>query len=50
MEFIDRQGQNLNRKKLTIISQTPTEMIVDVARYDNATTEGTPINANVSTT
>ena len=47
MEFIDRQGQNLNRKKLTIISQTPTEMIVDVARYDNATTEGTPINANV---
>lgn len=47
MEFKDRQGNHLNRKKLKIISQSPTEMIVDMERYDNATEEGTQINAQV---
>ena len=46
-EFKDRQGTNLNRKRLKIISQTPTEMIVDVERADTPSQEGTPINASV---
>ena len=50
MEFKDRQGQNLNRKKIKIISQTPTEIIADIERYDDATEEGTLINANVFNT
>lgn len=47
MEFIDRKGTNLNRKKLKIISQTPTEIIADIERFDNVTEEGTQINAEV---
>ena len=47
MEFKDRQGQNLNRKKIKIISQTPTEIIADIERYDTVTEEGTLINAEV---
>lgn len=50
MEFKDRTGQHLNRKKLTIISQTPNELIVDMDRFDNVTEEGTKINANVFNT
>ena len=47
MIFNDRQGTNLNRKRLTIISQTPTEIIADVERADTVTQEGTKINASV---
>lgn len=45
MNFIDRQSTNLNRKKIKIISQTPTEIIADIERYDTPSTEGTKINA-----
>lgn len=45
MEFKDRQGLDLNRKRLKIVSQTPTEMIVDVERYDKVSEEGTRLNA-----
>ena len=47
MIFQDRTGTNLNRKKITIISQTPNEIIADIERADNPTIEGTPINASV---
>ena len=50
MEFKDRTGENLNRKKLKIISQSPTEMIVDMERFDEANEEGTKINASVFNT
>ena len=50
MEFKDRKGTNLNRKKIKIISQTPTEIIADIERFDNVTEEGTEINANVFNT
>ena len=50
MEFKDRTGKNLNRKKLKIISQSPTEMIVDMERFDEANEEGTKINASVFNT
>lgn len=50
MTFQNRQGTNLNRKRLTIISQTPTEIIADIERADNATQEGTKIDANVFNT
>lgn len=45
--FQNRSGTNLNRRKLTIVSQTANEMIVDVERADNvqAGNEGTPLNA-----
>lgn len=43
--FIDRQGENLNRKKLKIVSQTANEIIADIERGDDAIVEGTPINA-----
>jgi len=46
MIFQNRQGSNLNRKRLRIISQTAEEMIVDVERADSPTVEGTPINAS----
>ena len=46
MIFQDRQGSNLNRKKLRIVSQTADEIIVDVERADSPTQEGTPINAS----
>lgn len=47
MIFKDRTGTNLNRKKITIISQTPTEIIADIERADNPIEEGTTINASV---
>ena len=47
MTFQNRQGTNLNRKRLTIISQTPTEIIADIERADNVTQEGTKIDASV---
>lgn len=46
MIFQNRQGSNLNRKRLRIISQTAEEMIVDVERADSPIVEGTPINAS----
>ena len=50
MEFKDRKGKNLNRKKLKIISQTPTELIVDMERFDEVEEEGTKIDASVFNT
>ena len=43
--FFDREGQNLNRRKLKIVSQTPDEIIVDIERCDTSTVDGTPLNA-----
>lgn len=47
--FQNRTGSNLNRKKLTIISQTANEMIVDVERADTVEqqNQGTVISATV---
>ena len=47
MLFKDRTGTNLNRKRIKIISQTPTEIIADIERADNVSEEGTTINAAV---
>ena len=47
MLFKDRTGTNLNRKRIKIITQTPTEIIADIERADNVTEEGTAINAAV---
>lgn len=46
--FKNRTGSNLNRRKLTIVSQTANEMIVDVERADSVQSgnEGTPITAS----
>lgn len=46
MFFKDRKGSNLNRKRISIVSQTPNEIIADITRADNPTDEGTPINAD----
>jgi len=46
MFFKDRQGSNLNRKRISIVSQTPNEIIADITRADTPTDEGTPINAD----
>lgn len=47
MSFTNRTGQNLNRKKIIIINQTPNEIIADIERADTVTEEGTPINATI---
>lgn len=48
MEFKNREGENLNRRKLTIISQNENEMIVDVERAEtNIINEGTSLTAEV---
>lgn len=47
MIFQNRQGSNLNRKRLRIVSQTAEEIIADVERADSPTVEGTPIDASV---
>ena len=45
--FADRVGNNLNRRKLTIVSQTPNEMVVDVTREDSdITSEGSKLTAS----
>lgn len=50
MEFKNRQGENLNRKRLEIVSQTPTQLVVDVfSAASNVTEYGTPINAETLT-
>jgi len=43
--FEDREGNNLNRKKIKIVSQTPTEIIADIERADNMSKEGSKIDA-----
>ena len=48
MIFSNRTGTNLNRKKLTIVSQTANEIIADVTRADNGT-GGTELNAEFFT-
>lgn len=47
-----RQGSNLNRRKLKVISQTPDEIIVDIERADNIVggREGTRISADTLNT
>lgn len=45
--FKDRVCAHPYRKKLTIISQTPTEIIADIERADAVQEDGTPINASV---
>lgn len=47
MIFQDRQGSNLNRKKIKIISQAGNEIIADIERADSPTIEGTKLNATV---
>lgn len=45
--FENRVSSNPNRRKLTIISQSPTEIIADIERADeNVTKEGTKIDAS----
>lgn len=45
--FVDRVSTHPNRRKLTIISQSPTEIIADVSRFDTEVTQqGTKINAS----
>lgn len=45
--FVDRVSTHPNRRKLTIISQSPTEIIADVSRCDTEVTQqGTKINAS----
>ena len=45
--FVDRVSTHPNRRKLTIISQSPTEIIADVSRYDTEVTQqGTKISAS----
>lgn len=47
MEFVDRVADHLNRRKLTIISQTPTEIIADISRAEgDVETQGTPLTAD----
>lgn len=47
MEFENRIANHINRRKIKIISQTPTEIIADIERADeNVSNTGTPINAN----
>lgn len=49
MAFQNRQGSNLNRRKLTIISRTTendkTVLLVDVERADSAFIQGTQLTA-----
>lgn len=46
MEFENRIANHINRRKIKIISQTPTEIIADIERADeNVTNQGTLINA-----
>ena len=47
MEFVDRVAEHLNRRKLTIISQTPTEIIADISRAEGTVNKpGTPLTAD----
>ena len=50
MIFTDRTGTNLNRKRIKIISQTPTEILADIERADTVTQEGTKLDASVFNT
>ncbi|MBO5103341.1 MAG: hypothetical protein J6C13_04560 [Clostridia bacterium] len=43
--FNDRESANPNRRKLVVVSQTPTEILVDVERVDTPTKEGDKIDA-----
>lgn len=49
MAFQNRQGTNLNRKKLTVISEATENgnkvFYVDIDRADNATSQGTALTA-----
>lgn len=48
MEFINRNSENSSRKRIKIISQSPTEIIADIERADTVKegVVGTQINAN----
>ena len=46
-DFVDKVSTHPNRRKLTIISQTPNEIIADISRCDtNVTKTGTKISAD----
>ena len=45
-DFENRVSTHPNRRKLTIISQSPNEMIVDIERADSATIDGSIISAD----
>lgn len=47
MVLQDRQGSNLNRKKIKIISQAGDEIIANIERADSPTVEGTKLNAGI---
>lgn len=45
-DFVDRESQFPNRRRLEIVSQTPNEIIADIYREEgNVDVEGTPITA-----
>ena len=44
--LVNRVSKHPNRRKLTIVSQSPNEIIVDVERADSATVEGSTITAD----
>lgn len=51
MEYVNRQGSNLLRKKLKIVSKSEDEMIVDIEHLDEGITKsGTPISAELFNT
>lgn len=46
MSFTNRIANHINRRRIKVISQTPTEIIADIERADeNVTNQGTLINA-----
>ena len=45
-DFKNRESQYINRRKLTIVSQTPTELVVDITRNEGEIeVAGSPIDA-----
>lgn len=47
IEFLNRQSNNANRRKLKIISQNANEILADIEFADNATVEGTALTAQI---
>ena len=47
MVYTNRVSAHPNRRKLKKISETASEMIVDIEYADDATSEGTKINADL---
>ena len=45
MIFQDTNSANSNRRRLTVVSSSGNELIVDISRYDNSNERGTPLNS-----